>query len=94
MPPCTSALYLAAPVERVKLLLQVQHASSQIAPQDRYTGIADCFRRIYREQGIRSFWRGNMANAARYFPGQALNFTVWDRCAGTMMQTMITDSMH
>jgi len=28
-----------APIERVKLLLQVQHISKQIAPEDRYKGI-------------------------------------------------------
>ena len=25
-------------------------------------------------QGLRSFWRGNLANIIRYFPTQALNF--------------------
>lgn len=28
-----------APIERVKLLLQVQHISKQIKPEDRYKGI-------------------------------------------------------
>jgi solute carrier family 25 (mitochondrial adenine nucleotide translocator), member 4/5/6/31 len=38
-----------APIERVKLLLQVQDASRQIAVEDRYKGISDCFSRVYRE---------------------------------------------
>ncbi|KAG5184853.1 mitochondrial ADP/ATP translocator [Tribonema minus] len=70
---------IIAPVERVKLLLQVQHASTQIAPHERYKGMSDCFKRVYKEQGLLSFWRGNLANVTRYFPGQALNFTIWDR---------------
>ena len=69
---------LVAPIERVKLLLQVQDASQSIKADQKYTGINDCFSRVYREQGFGSFWRGNMANVIRYFPTQALNFACKD----------------
>lgn len=68
-----------APIERVKLLLQVQHASKQIAEDQRYKGIIDAFVRIPKEQGLVSFWRGNLANVIRYFPTQALNFAFKDK---------------
>ncbi|XP_033626114.1 ADP/ATP translocase 1-like [Asterias rubens] len=68
-----------APIERVKLLLQVQHASTQIAKADQYTGIANCFSRVTKEQGFFSLWRGNLANVIRYFPTQALNFAFKDK---------------
>merc|ERR1712127_786343 len=45
-----------APIERVKLLLQVQHASKQIAVDQRYKGIVDAFVRIPKEQGALAFW--------------------------------------
>jgi solute carrier family 25 (adenine nucleotide translocator) protein 4/5/6/31 len=67
-----------APIERVKLLLQVQHSSKQIAVDQQYKGIIDCLVRIPKEQGFVSFWRGNMANVIRYFPTQALNFAFKD----------------
>lgn len=67
-----------APIERVKLLLQVQDASKHIAAENRYKGIGDCFSRVYKEQGFASFWRGNLANVIRYFPTQALNFAFKD----------------
>ncbi|KAE8750925.1 Stress sensitive B ADP/ATP translocase-like [Frankliniella occidentalis] len=67
-----------APIERVKLLLQVQAASTQIAADKQYKGIVDCFVRIPKEQGFASFWRGNLANVIRYFPTQALNFAFKD----------------
>jgi solute carrier family 25 (adenine nucleotide translocator) protein 4/5/6/31 len=67
-----------APIERVKLLLQVQASSTQIRPEDRYTGIGNCFVRVSREQGFFSLWRGNLANVIRYFPTQALNFAFKD----------------
>jgi len=68
-----------APIERVKLLLQVQHISKQIAVDQRYKGMVDCFVRIPKEQGFAAFWRGNLANVIRYFPTQALNFAFKDK---------------
>lgn len=68
-----------APIERVKLLLQVQHTSKQLTEAQRYKGMVDCFVRIPREQGFLSFWRGNLANVIRYFPTQALNFAFKDK---------------
>lgn len=68
-----------APIERVKLLLQVQHASKQITADKQYKGIIDAFVRIPKEQGFFSYWRGNLANVIRYFPTQALNFAFKDK---------------
>jgi len=68
-----------APIERVKLLLQVQHASKQIAKENQYKGIVDAFVRIPKEQGVLAYWRGNLANVIRYFPTQALNFAFKDK---------------
>lgn len=59
---------VVAPIERVKLLLQVQDANKNIPAEMRYNGIGDCFSRVYREQGFGAFWRGNLANVIRYFP--------------------------
>ena len=68
-----------APIERVKLLLQVQHASKQISVDKQYKGMVDCFVRIPKEQGVMAYWRGNLANVIRYFPTQALNFAFKDK---------------
>ncbi|KAL7745889.1 ADP/ATP carrier protein [Sorochytrium milnesiophthora] len=70
---------IVAPIERVKLLLQLQAVSTQIPKDQQYKGIMDAFRRIPAEQGVAAFWRGNMANVIRYFPTQALNFAFKDR---------------
>lgn len=68
-----------APIERVKILLQVQDASASIQAMKKYKGIIDCLVRVPREQGFLSFWRGNFANVLRYFPTQALNFAFKDQ---------------
>lgn len=69
-----------APIERVKLLLQTQDSNPRIASGEipRYTGIVNCFTRVTAEQGMASFWRGNLANVVRYFPTQAFNFAFKD----------------
>ncbi|XP_020585819.1 ADP,ATP carrier protein ER-ANT1 [Phalaenopsis equestris] len=65
----------AAPVERVKLLLQNQGEMLKRGhPMRPYQGIRNCFVRVLREEGIFSFWRGNQANVIRYLPTQAFNF--------------------
>jgi len=69
---------VVAPIERVKLLLQVQDANKNIPVDQRYTGIGDCFKRVIAEQGTAALWRGNLANVVRYFPTQALNFACKD----------------
>jgi solute carrier family 25 (adenine nucleotide translocator) protein 4/5/6/31 len=63
-----------APIERVKLLLQVQDASATIAADKKFKGIIDVLVRVPKEQGFAALWRGNLANVIRYFPTQALNF--------------------
>merc|ERR1712023_369288 len=65
---------LTAPIERVKLVIQTQDANPKIKSGEvpRYTGIGNCFTRIYSEQGMGAFWRGNGTNIIRYFPTQAV----------------------
>lgn len=56
----------AAPIERVKLLIQNQ---DEMIKQGRlaspYKGIGDCFMRTYQQEGLVSLWRGNTANVIR-----------------------------
>jgi len=69
----------AAPIERVKLLIQNQDEmlkSGRLTTP--YKGIGECFKRVIAEEGFASLWRGNMANVLRYFPTQALNFAFKD----------------
>jgi solute carrier family 25 (adenine nucleotide translocator) protein 4/5/6/31 len=70
----------AAPIERVKLLIQNQDEmikSGRLSTP--YKGIVECFARVSKEEGVASLWRGNMANVLRYFPTQALNFAFKDK---------------
>jgi len=69
----------AAPIERVKLLVQNQAEMIKQGTLDRpYNGVVDCTKRTIANEGVSSFWRGNLANVIRYFPTQALNFAFKD----------------
>ncbi|RMY93952.1 hypothetical protein D0861_01645 [Hortaea werneckii] len=69
----------AAPIERVKLLIQNQDEMIRAGRLDRkYDGIGECFKRTVADEGMVSLWRGNTANVLRYFPTQALNFAFRD----------------
>lgn len=70
----------AAPIERVKLLIQNQDEMIKAGRLDRrYAGIGDCFKRTMADEGALALWRGNTANVIRYFPTQALNFAFRDK---------------
>ncbi|KAG0259596.1 ADP/ATP carrier protein, partial [Mortierella polycephala] len=69
----------AAPIERVKLLLQNQDEMLKTGRLSHpYKGIGDCFKRVIADEGGMSLFRGNTANVIRYFPTQALNFAFKD----------------
>lgn len=72
----------AAPIERVKLLLQNQGEMVKMGQLRRpYVGVGDCFKRVLREEGLLSFWRGNQANVIRYFPTQVPFLFFLFRCS-------------
>jgi len=69
----------AAPIERVKLLVQNQDEMIKQGRLDKpYKGVVDCTKRVLSTEGVYPFWRGNLANVLRYFPTQALNFAFKD----------------
>jgi len=70
----------AAPIERVKLLIQNQDEMIKQGRLDKpYKSIGECFSRTVKDEGVVALWRGNTANVIRYFPTQALNFAFKDQ---------------
>ncbi|KAG6438459.1 hypothetical protein SASPL_103402 [Salvia splendens] len=57
----------AAPIERVKLLIQNQDEMLKTGRLSKpYGGIGECFSRTIKEEGFGSLWRGNTANALNF----------------------------
>merc|ERR1712176_209113 len=69
----------AAPIERIKLLVQNQDEMIKQGRLDKpYNGVVDCLRRVLATEGVYPLWRGNLGQCLRYFPTQALNFAFKD----------------
>lgn len=70
---------VVAPLERVKVLLQVQELALSKSQVSRpYSGIMDALVRIPKEQGFLAYWRGNGVNVIRIVPNSAIKFATFD----------------
>jgi len=76
---------VAAPLERVKLMLQNQDLLMTLGKLDKpFIGIHDCAHRIINEEGPHRLWRGNIANCLRSFPEKFLNLAFEDTLKSTL----------
>lgn len=81
----------SAPLDRIKLLMQTQKINRAIL--EPYKSSWNCAVRVYAEEGLGSFWRGNLANVYRYFPSQALNFAFKDQFKGVFVRESFNDDL-
>jgi hypothetical protein len=63
---------ITSPLERLKVLKQVQSSSHK------YDGIVRALVRMYQEEGLRSYWKGNGTNVVRIAPFSAIQFVSFD----------------
>lgn len=61
----------SAPLDRIKLLFQVQAVPSSGTTATAYTGVWQAASKILREEGVAAFWKGNGTNIIRIFPYSA-----------------------
>lgn len=65
---------IMAPGERIKCLLQIQSANAE----KKYNGTLDCAKKLYREGGIRSIYKGTFATALRDVPASGAYFATYE----------------
>lgn len=65
---------IVAPGERIKCLLQVQSSGGR----SKYAGPLDCAVRLYKEQGIRSVYKGTVLTLIRDVPSNGLYFLTYE----------------
>lgn len=66
---------IMAPGERVKCLLQIQ---SGVGAEKKYSGFADCVKKLYAEGGIRSIYKGTFATLLRDVPASGVYFMTYE----------------
>jgi len=76
---------IVAPLDRIKILLQLQHTLADIEKKE-YQSAIKVAQFVWREHGFLAFWRGNGTNVLRYFPTQALNFAFKERYTSLLMK--------
>jgi solute carrier family 25 (mitochondrial adenine nucleotide translocator), member 4/5/6/31 len=85
---------ITAPIERIKLILQLQHSidhknngatstavdssspAAKNSPKPKYQSAWHLTKSIYMNEGIWSFWRGNLPSVLRVSGTAAINFTM------------------
>lgn len=73
---------VVSPFERAKILLQLQGPGAQQA----YNGMFPTIMKMYREEGWRGWFRGNLLNCVRIFPYSAIQFAVFEKCKEIMIE--------
>mmetsp|Transcript_15167 Transcript_15167/g.22712 ORF Transcript_15167/g.22712 Transcript_15167/m.22712 type:complete len:319 (-) Transcript_15167:6-962(-) len=67
-----------APLERLKILFQLQGMEVKPGQTPKYNGIVNSLKTVVMEDGFRALWKGNGANVLRVVPVYALKFSVND----------------
>lgn len=78
-----------APVERIKLLLQLQGSANGIVGNS----ALDVARTVYKDEGILAFWRGNVPNVMRTAGQAALNFALMDYYKSIAQSSLVYDAI-
>ncbi|XP_047089009.1 mitochondrial adenine nucleotide transporter ADNT1-like [Lolium rigidum] len=73
-----------APLERLKILLQVQNPHSI-----KYNGTVQGLKYIWRTEGLRGLFKGNGTNCARIVPNFAVKFFSYEQASRTFICCMM-----
>lgn len=68
-----------APLDRIRIVLQNESLAKSRASTAPFNGISDTVTRLFKDQGLKSLWRGNGANCLRIVPTYFLRFALFDR---------------
>lgn len=72
---------VVSPFERAKILLQLQGPGQQQA----YHGMFATIFKMYREEGYKGWFRGNLLNCVRIFPYSGIQFAVFEMCKTSLL---------
>jgi solute carrier family 25 (adenine nucleotide translocator) protein 4/5/6/31 len=81
-----------APIERVKLLMQLQ--GSLEAKEYHGKGAWSVARTVYEEQGVLAFWRGNTPNVLMQAGSASLNFMLMDWFKAELVEPFMEYTMQ
>lgn len=71
---------LISPLEVVRVLAQVGTKESR-------SGLSKTFKNVYRNEGLKAFWKGNGISCLRLFPYSAIQFTAFNNIAAVLVDS-------
>lgn len=77
-----------APLDVIKIRLQVQNKF-----YEEYSGIGDCVRKIYKREGIRAFWKGNLSGLMLYGSFGAVQFYTFEKCKSLFKNSFVSGGL-
>lgn len=74
----TTSETISFPLDTIRRRLMMQSGRKAAGVAIKYTGTADCFRKILAEEGAAGFFKGNMSNIWRSI-GSSLVLVLYDK---------------
>lgn len=71
-----SAVSFTYPTDLIRRRLQIQNSFDKDIPK--YNGIIDCIKKIYKQEGIKGFYKGLIPCYLKIFPAMAIQFWCFD----------------
>ncbi|KAM3863511.1 calcium-binding mitochondrial carrier protein SCaMC-3b [Diretmus argenteus] len=76
-----------APLDRLKVFLQVLKTRLTLRKTGQYSGMADCARHILRNEGVRAFYRGYLPNTLGIIPYAGIDLAVYETLKNAWLQS-------
>ncbi|XP_055377458.1 mitochondrial 2-oxodicarboxylate carrier isoform X2 [Condylostylus longicornis] len=73
------------PLDVVKTRLQLQNKIVTKSKTELYTGVFDCFKKMYKNEGVFSFWKGIIPPIMAETPKRALKFVCFEQLKPLLM---------
>ncbi|XP_029106274.1 calcium-binding mitochondrial carrier protein SCaMC-3-like isoform X2 [Scleropages formosus] len=73
-----------APLDRLKVFLQVLKTRLTLRKTGQYTGMADCAKQILRKEGVWAFYKGYVPNTLGIIPYAGIDLAVYEVCVYQM----------
>ena len=67
------------PLDLIKTRFQLQNNTAQMSDQHHYTGVRDCARKMYHQEGLLSFWKGILPPILVETPKRAWKFFTFEQ---------------
>ena len=88
-----AALWITLPLDMAKLRLQIQRGNnaseSKLAPKTlNYRNMTDCFSCIYKEGGVKGFFRGAGARVLHFVPSMTITMTCYEQFKSYYSKTL------